>query len=97
MAMAAITTVPTQSNGHTFLQVLNIAPPGRNLSNYLVTGDERVLRDTPLIVDHTQVAVTYTAVENVNLHFIGLKFADFIAEWFKLSACFANGICIYCL
>jgi hypothetical protein len=97
MAMAAISTVPTQSNGHALLQVLHITPPGCNLSNYLVAGHQRVLRDAPLIVDHAQVTVAYTAVENVDLHFIGLKFADFIAEGFKLSASFFYGICIYCL
>ena len=90
--MAAIAAVPTQANGHAFLQVQDIAPFGCNLSNHLVAGHERVLRHAPLVVDHAQIAVAYAAVKNVNFHFVGMEFAHFVAERLKWTARFENGI-----
>jgi len=58
----AIARMPSQPDSLADLQVRHTRTNGRNSAHHLMAGDERKLSNTPLIVEHAQVAMADATV-----------------------------------
>jgi hypothetical protein len=70
---------------------LDALPHGGDVAYDLVTRDERVLRDAPLVVDHRHVAVTDAAVADADLDLVLAQGARLVFERLELAARFVTG------
>lgn len=53
----AITSVPTNADRITDFEIGYIFAPGNNCSDDLMPGNKRILKNTPLVINHAQVRV----------------------------------------
>ena len=84
--------MPAESDGLAFSEAFDTGTELSDFSDDFMARDQRILRKAPIVVDHTEVAVTDAAVEDVDLHFLWGEFSDFIAVGLELSASFVDGI-----
>ncbi len=58
-----------------------------NTADHLVTGDKRVVADTPFVIDHRLVGMADAAILHGDFYLIASQWAGIIAIAFQWSAC----------
>jgi hypothetical protein len=95
MTGIAIARVPPKPNTLADLEMRHITTDGANRANYLMSRHKRILRHTPFIIDHTDIAVADATVLNIYLNLTRTERAWIIFEGFKSALRLCGGVCLY--
>jgi hypothetical protein len=74
--------MPAQTHALTDLKVNHGTADSSDCSDDFVPGYERVLCDTPLVIQHAEVTVTDAAVLNIDFDLVGTERTGVIFEGF---------------
>jgi hypothetical protein len=74
----------------------DVLPYGSDCADDLVSGDERILADSPFVIEYAQIAVTNPAVANVNFNLVMLEsIREIVLERIETSAGLVGGVGMY--
>ena len=93
-AVQATAGVPTQSHGLSDADRLGAAAQGGNRSDGFMAGDEGILRDPPVVIQHRKVGMADAAVVDVDFDLLVRQRARVVGERPQFSARLARGQCV---
>ena len=85
-AMPAGVGLPADADAPADLDSVHVAPHGRDRADDFVAGNQRVGAETPVVVDHGDVAVTDAAVRHAHVHLLRPQRPGLVLE--RLQPCF---------
>src|ERR1700760_3813252 len=80
LADATGVCLPADADALAYDGAVDVGAYGRDGADDLVTGDERVAADAPVVVDEMDVGVADAAVKDADLGFVGPEFSGRVAE-----------------
>jgi hypothetical protein len=74
---------PADANALADLKALGFFTKGNHLADCFMARHERKCGPAPFVIEHGEVGMTYSAVADLNLYFLGSEFPRIEAERFK--------------
>ena len=74
---------PADANVLADLKALSFLTQGNHRADRFMARHEGKCGPTPIVIEHGEVGMTYSAVADLNLYFVGLEFPGIEAEGFK--------------
>ena len=74
---------PADANALADLEALSFFAKGNDCSDSFMARHERKCGPAPFVIEHGEVGMTYSAVADLNLYFLGAEFPRIEAERFK--------------
>ena len=84
--MPAGVGLPANAHAVTGVQSQYGAPSYRDFADNLVAGDQRILADAPVIVDHVEIAAAYSAMGDGDFHLVRLEVPGVVLVGQKFGA-----------
>jgi len=94
VAVQATAGVPTQPHGLSDVDRFGAAPHGGNLPDGFMPGDQGILRDPPVVIQHGKVGMANAAVRDVDFDLLIPQRPRVVGERYQLAAWLARGQCV---
>ncbi len=91
LTLPAAVGLPANPDAVAEVQSQHGGPSSRDRADNFMAGDQRILADAPIVVDHVKIAAAYPAMGDGNFHLVGLDLSGVVLVGQKFRASCMRG------